>query len=247
MSSIKPALLGFILVVAACSLLFWAEGRAVKTARALDEGKGIVIEVDAQAIAPGNAGKLVHISGDAVPQDVPVDTRLAVSAEGAARLVRVVEMLQWKETERDVERTGTDGKTTMTKVFDYEKTWSNSEIDSSKFKTASAPKNPPMPLTGETFEIIEAKIGAFRLAGDAVAALSQNAPLQLTDAGIGQTAAAVGGTNPVWLVNNQYVAAADPDNPRAGDLRIRFERGDVSRLSAIGQQTGDKQIGRAHV
>ena len=123
MSIIKSALFGFILVVAACILLFWAEGRAVKTARALEEGKGIVIEVDAQAIVPGNEGKLVHISGDAIPQDVPADIRLAVEAKGAARLTRVVEMLQWKETEREVERTGADGKTTKTKVLDYEKAW----------------------------------------------------------------------------------------------------------------------------
>ena len=240
MSIIKSALFGFILVVAASILLFWAEGRAVKTARALDEGKGIVIEVDAAKIDAGNEGKLVHISGDAVPQDVPRDARLNIEAKGAVSLTRNVEMLQWRETSKEVERTASDGSKTTTTVYDYDTTWSSSPIDSSKFKTASAPSNPPMPLSGESFEIAEAKLGAFRLAGNAVAPLGKDTSLPLSDAGIAHAAAALGGNNPVWLVNNQYVFAAGPDSPQVGDVRIGFERGDVSRLSAIGQQAGDK-------
>ena len=71
MNILKSALFGLVLVIGACILLFWAEGRAVKTARSLEEGKGLVVEVDAAKIDAGNDGKLVHITGDAVPQDVP--------------------------------------------------------------------------------------------------------------------------------------------------------------------------------
>lgn len=240
MNILKSALFGLVLIAAACILLFWAEGRAVKTARALDEGKGLVIEVDAAAIDPANDGKLVHISGDAVPQDIPADARLGVTAAGAVSLTRKVEMLQWKETSKEIERTANDGTKTKTTVYDYHLDWSAAPIDSSRFKTATAPNNPPMPLTGEDFEIIAAKVGAFRLAGSAVAPLGKNTSLPLSDQGIGQAAAALGGNNPVWLVDNRYLFAADPDSPRLGDLRIGYERGDVSRLSAVGQQRGEK-------
>ncbi len=240
MNILKSAIFGLVLLIAACILLFWAEGRAVKTARALEEGKGLVVEVDAAKVDAGNEGKLVHISGDAVPQDVPRDARLNIEAKGAVSLTRKVEMLQWKETSREIERTANDGSKTKTTVYDYDKTWSSTPIDSARFKTASAPKNPPMPLSGESFEIAEAKVGAFRLAGKSVAPLGKDSSLPLSDAGIDHAAAALGGSNPVWLVNNQYVFAADPDSPQVGDVRIGFERGDVSRLSAVGQQAGDK-------
>ncbi len=240
MNILKSAFFGLILVIGACILLFWAEGRAVKTARALEEGKGLVVEVDATKIDAGNEGKLVHISGDAVPQDVPVDPRLGVAAKGAVSLTRIVEVLQWKETSKEVERTASDGSKTKTTVYDYGKVWSSTPIDSAKFKTASAPSNPPMPLVGEEFDISAAKVGTFRLDGPAVAALGKDTPLQLSDSGLAQAAAALGGNNPVWIVNNQYVFAANPDAPQVGDVRIGFARGDVSRVSAVGQQAGDK-------
>jgi hypothetical protein len=149
MGLIKSAFFGLLLVIAACVLLFWAEGRAVKTARALEEGAGLVISVDAGTIDPSHEGALVHISGSVKPQGVPADERLGIAAEGAVTLSRNVEMYQWKETSRDVERTGSDGKTTKTTVYDYEKVWSESAIDSSTFKTASAPKNPRLPADGQ--------------------------------------------------------------------------------------------------
>ena len=57
--SIKGVLVGLILFVAAFPVLFWNEGRAVKTARSLTEGAAAVIEVSADAPDPGNEGKLV--------------------------------------------------------------------------------------------------------------------------------------------------------------------------------------------
>ena len=240
MNILKSALFGLVLVIGACILLFWAEGRAVKTARSLEEGKGLVAEVDAAKIDAGNDGKLVHITGDAVPQDVPGDLRLGVEAKGAVSLTRLVEMLQWKEISKEMERTASDGSKTKSTVYDYNTVWSSTPIESSKFKTAAAPNNPPMPLVGEDFTIDAAKVGAFRLAGDAVAALGKDTPLRLSDSGIAQAAAALGNGNPVWLVNNRYVFAADPEAPQVGDLRIGFARGDVSRVSAVGRQAGDK-------
>ncbi|WP_373503596.1 TMEM43 family protein [Aestuariivirga sp.] len=240
MNALKSAFFGLLLVAASVILLFWAEGRAVNTAKALEEGSGIVVEADAATIDPANEGKLLHISGDAVPQDVPADTRLGLSAEGAVSLTRKVEMLQWKETSREVERTGTDGKTTKTKVYDYEKVWSASPIDSTTFKTASAPKNPAMPLSGDSFEIAAAKVGAFVIAGNAIAPLGQEKPVALTDSGIEMAAGALGGARPMWLVNNQYLSADDPDSPQVGDIRISFQRGDVSRVSIVGKQGNGK-------
>jgi hypothetical protein len=242
MGILKSAFFGLLLIAAAAILLFWAEGRAVNTARALEEGAGLVIEIDAGKVDPANDGKLVHLSGHAVAQDVPADTRFGTKAEGAMRLVRKVEMLQWREVAREVERTGNDGKVVKTTVYDYEKVWSAMPISSSGFKAASAPKNPPMPVQGDTFDVLAAKVGGFTIAGNEVAALSRKTPLPLADAGIRQAAAALGGTKPMWLVNDMFLSASDPDSPEIGDIRIGYERGDVTRVSAVGKQQGERLI-----
>ncbi len=242
MGILKSAVFGLLLIGVAIILLFWAEGRAVNTARALEEGAGLVAEIAADRIDPAHDGKLVHITGDAVAQDVPADSRFGVRAEGAMRLVRNVEMLQWKEISREVERTGNDGKIVKTTVYDYERVWSPTAIDSSRFKSASAPRNPAMPVQGDTFDVMAAKIGRFLIAGNEVAALSRKTPLPLSEDGIRQAAAALGGAKPMWLVNDQFLSASDPDNPKIGDIRIGYERGDVSRVSAVGKQQGDRLV-----
>src|SRR6187549_3359542 len=94
--SIKSVLVGLILFVAAFPILFWNEGRAVKTARSLEEGAGSVVSVASDQVAAGNEGKLVHVSGP-ISTDGPVaDEDLGVQAE-AVKLVRNVSMYQWVE------------------------------------------------------------------------------------------------------------------------------------------------------
>ena len=242
MGLIKSALFGLLLVIAACVLLFWAEGRAVNTARALEEGSGLVVSVDASSIDPAHEGELVHISGSVVPQGIPADERLGIAAGGAVTLARQVEMYQWKELSREVERTGSDGKKTKQTVYDYEKVWSNSEIDSNKFKMASAPKNPAMPLPGDSFRVAEVKIGAFRLSGKDVSSLASSSALKLGDEGTAGVATALGAGGPVWLIGNQYVVANDPDKPEVGDIRISYVRGDLDRASIAGAQKGDQLV-----
>ncbi len=242
MNIIKSAFFGLILVIASCVLLFWAEGRAVKTARALEEGQGIVIDVDALKPDAANDGKLVHIAGDVKAEGTVADGRLGIMADGAVSLKRKVEMLQWREVAREVERTGSDGKTVKTTVYDYEKAWSSSSIDSKNFKAASAPMNPAMPIQGDTFIVASAKVGGFTVDGNDLYGLGNASPVKLSDTATEQVAAAVGDTRPMWLVNNMFLSSADPDKPEIGDLRISYERGDLSRASVVAKQQGGKLV-----
>lgn len=89
--SAKSVLVGLLFFIASFPLLFWNEGRAVRTARSLAEGAGAVRSVAAEAIDSGNEGKLVHASG-AVTADGPVvDADLGVEAQ-ALKLIRNVEI-----------------------------------------------------------------------------------------------------------------------------------------------------------
>ena len=69
--SIKSVVFGLILFVVAFPLLWWNEGRAVRTARSLTEGLGAVVSVPADNVDPSKEGKLVHLSG-AVKTAAPV-------------------------------------------------------------------------------------------------------------------------------------------------------------------------------
>ena len=50
--AIKGIFVGLIMVIAAFPLLFWNEGRAVKTAKSLDEGRGAVVTTDSARVDP---------------------------------------------------------------------------------------------------------------------------------------------------------------------------------------------------
>lgn len=94
--AIKGIIFGFILFIIAFPLLFWNEGRAVKTYKSLKEGSGAVISVLADQVDPNNEGKLVHLSGRASTEETLTDPVFGVS-ENALRLRRKVEMYQWQE------------------------------------------------------------------------------------------------------------------------------------------------------
>jgi hypothetical protein len=94
--SIVGVLIGLVMVIASIVVLFWNEGRAIQTARSLAEGAGLVADVDSTRVDPANEGKLVHISGDLTAPGRLSDAEFGVTAKGL-RLVRTVEMYQWKE------------------------------------------------------------------------------------------------------------------------------------------------------
>ena len=92
MESIKGVLVGGAFFVGSFPLLIWNEGRAIKTARSLEEGAGAVVSVPADRVDAGNQGKLLHVSGQATTSETLADSDFGVSAN-AIHLKRVVECL----------------------------------------------------------------------------------------------------------------------------------------------------------
>ena len=63
-SSFKGILFGLVLFVAGFPFLFWNEGNAVKTAKAIDEGEGACVSLESnEKVDPEMEGKLVHLTG----------------------------------------------------------------------------------------------------------------------------------------------------------------------------------------
>ncbi len=87
--SIKGILFGLILFVAAFPLLFWNEGRAVKTYKTLKEGSGTVMSVGTDRIDAANAGMLVHVTAKAVTDDELVDPEFGMAVTAIIGIKRV--------------------------------------------------------------------------------------------------------------------------------------------------------------
>jgi hypothetical protein len=87
--SIKSVVFGLVLFVVGFPLLFWNEGRAVRTARSLTEGAGLVVSVSADNVDAANDGKLIHVSAFTKTDDVLADETFGVN-ENAIQLSRRV-------------------------------------------------------------------------------------------------------------------------------------------------------------
>ncbi len=240
---IKEALIkiviGLILIVASIVLLFWNEGRAINTYRALVEGAGLVVDVDSAAPDTANEGKLVHISGSVTPGGTVEDSQFGISADGAVGLSRSVEMYQWVEKqESKTEKKFGGGEETVT-TYSYSKEWSDRHVDSSDFKQPDGHQNPDMPVASERFEVPDAKVGGFTIKGEDIAPLGDASPVKLSQENVDAFNAFFGDNRPVKLAQGGIYAGANPSSPSVGDLKITYMRGDLKEASFVGKQTGE--------
>ena len=84
-NSVVGVLFGLLLLVAGVVGLFWNEGRAVTTARSLEEGAGIVMSVAADRVDAANEGKLIHVTGSTTTDSKPSDADFGIVATGLRR------------------------------------------------------------------------------------------------------------------------------------------------------------------
>lgn len=234
--SIKSVLFGLVLFVLAFPLHFWNEGRAVRTARSLSEGLGAVVSVPADAVAPGNEGKLVHVGG-AVKTDAPVvDDELGVQA-GAVTLLRKVEMYQWKESESKETRKKLGGGEETVTTYRYELGWAGGRIDSSGFKDPEGHQNPPAPpLESRSFVADPVRVGAFTMSREQIGRLGGDTPLRVEASAAGKLPEALRGK--LRVEDGRFFSGADAAAPKLGDVRISFAAIRPATVSLVGVQAG---------
>lgn len=161
--AIKGVLIGIVLFVISFPLLWWNEGRAVKTAKGLTEAGGSVVSVTADQVDAANDRKLVHMTALATTDEILHDPEFAVSVP-AIRLRRKAEMYQWHQKESSETRKKFGGGSETITTYDYQKKWSSHVIDSSGFKHSEGHVNPAnmrFQNQEETAKLV--KFGAFKL------------------------------------------------------------------------------------
>lgn len=236
-------LVGIVLILVAIYFLFWNEGRAIQTYRALVEGAGLVVSIDSNKVDAALDGKLVHITGAVKPNGEVVDPQFDIRADGALAISREVEMYQWVEKSESKTEKNVGGSEETTTTYSYSKEWRSSRIDSSDFKVPGGHENPDFAVPSNTVTVQTANVGAFVLDGSSVANLGDQKTIPLTQVDADRMAGNIATTRPLRLNQGGIYIGTSSTSPQVGDLKIRFERTDLSEASFIGKQERDTITG----
>ena len=132
--SFKGILSGLFLFIAATALLWWNEGRVVKTDKMLDEAEKVCIDMENPSkISQEFEGELVCATAMATTDAVLNDDMFGLS-ENAIGLQRRVEYFQWVEHEHSESEDKLGGKEVTTTTYTYTQEWCDRPIDSGQFK-----------------------------------------------------------------------------------------------------------------
>lgn len=125
---------GFLMFIAGTCLIWWNEGRAVKTDKMLKEAEKVAVHVDnIDKLDASLEGQLIHANGMALTTDTLRDEAFGVKAN-AIHLQRRVEFYQWVEHAKQESKDKLGGKEEITTTYTYSKQWVSQPVNSSSFK-----------------------------------------------------------------------------------------------------------------
>ena len=133
-NSFKAIGSGFLLFIAGTALLWWNEGRAVKTEKMLEEAGSAYVEMENPNKKDASLeGELICGTALATTEDSLSDAQFGIGAK-AISLRRTVEYYQWVEhsTEKKEDKLG--GKEVTTTTYTYSKEWMSRPVESASFK-----------------------------------------------------------------------------------------------------------------
>jgi len=233
MDSIKGVLFGVVLFLVSFVLLWWNEGRAIKTERGLDEGASQVVTVDHSKIDESNNSKLVHLTGPVETQGILKDYEFGIEIN-AIKLRRNVEMYQWKENEETSSSKKVGGSKESTTTYTYVKTWDSFLIDSDEFKVPEEHTNPKgFPYSFYTKQVDDATIGAFTLPGSLISDISNFSAYPITEVDTLKVKNA-------RVVNSLvYIGEGKNVDPKIGDTKVSFKVIEKGVYSIVAKQIDD--------
>ena len=172
---------GFILFCLATALLWWNEGRAVKTEKMLNEAAGAYVEMENPNKKDASLeGELICGTAMATTEDSLVDAQFGIGAKAIA-IGRRVEYYQWVEHAQSKSEDKLGGKEVTTTTYTYTKEWVSSPVESAQFKDP-AYQNKNMVLT--TIEDAEqyaenVSFGAYKLSESLIHSISSSEGMDL--------------------------------------------------------------------
>ena len=248
--SAKGMIGGLLMFIIGTCLLWWNEGRTVRTAKAIGDAASHVESVaDVSKIDASLNGKLIHASAFADTKDTLTDDMFGVR-ELAIRLDRKVEYYQWVENAQTREREKIGGGKETTTTYTYEQKWVDKPVNSAEFKDPQYQSaNKVLAEVEERNEMAQhVTFGAYTLPELFVASISGSEPVEVrmteeqrftwnerlhmlrpkvnTETSLVHTSA-----NTVYL-------GLSPNSPQIGDVRVTFTKVPPADISLIAQVDG---------
>jgi hypothetical protein len=180
-NSFKAIGSGFLMFIAGTALLWWNEGRAVKTEKMLEEAGSAYVEMENPNKKDASLdGELICGTAMATTEDSLVDNQFGIGAKAIA-LNRTVEYYQWVEHESSKSEDKLGGKEVTTTTYTYSKEWVRRPVESAQFKDPAYQKKNMVLATFEDAEQYAENVswGAYKLSESLIHSISSNEGLDL--------------------------------------------------------------------
>ena len=246
---------GIVLFLAGTVLLWWNEGRVVKTDKMLNEAEGVTVELETiDRVNPEMDGNLVYATGFANTEDSLIDAKFGVGAT-AIKLQRQVEYYQVVEEAHKESKDKLGGKQEITTTYTYKERWTSRPVQSAEFHDPAYQKKNFVLTTAESeaWQAEKVKFGAFELNQTQVRSIYGDVPVDLN-----LDSARLAGWNKECqqVIQRQYGGKSDsmklvhvtdnvlyygfsPSSPAVGDVRITFTKVMPAKVTIIAKQTGN--------
>lgn len=205
LNSFVGALVGIVLFVASFAVLWINEGRA-------DLSKIAARAVPASESAQGH---LVYVS-DKLSAAAPIGDSEYLKPGPYITLERQVEMYAWKEVTHEETKEKLGGGTDVTTTYTYEKEWTTSPENATKFKYPDGHGNPTLAIQGQTVYASPAAAGSYIIDAKTMELPAPEPVILNTDAAILNNAVRLDG-------NYLYSGKGSSATPELGDVRISFD------------------------
>ena len=240
---------GILLFIAGTVLLWWNEGRAVKTTKMLNEAEKAYVEMENPSKIDATLdGELVCATAVATTQDSLIDARFGFGAT-AISLERAVEYYQWVEHAESKSEDKLGGKQVTTTTYTYTKEWVSSPVPSQDFKDPDYQnKNSVLTIVdSQTQWAQNVSFGAYKLNESLIHCISSREPVALAIdenilKGIDEGISRIQKKDSLSYVHqdgNMLYIGRVPSSPEVGDVRITWEKVVPAKVTIISQVNGD--------
>ena len=181
-NSFKAIGSGLLLFVLGTALLWWNEGRAVKTEKMLDEAGSKYVEMENPNKKDASLeGELICGTAMATTEDSLTDADFGIGAKAIA-LRRSVEYYQWVEHAQTKKEDKLGGKEVTTTTYTYSKQWVSSPVQSSQFHDpAYQNKNTVLTTVEDADQYAEnVSFGAYKLPESLIHSISSREAMEPT-------------------------------------------------------------------
>lgn len=240
---------GILLFIVGTILLWWNEGRAVKTTKMLNEAAGVTVEMtDIGTIDPQFDGKLVHATGMTATIDSLIDSDFGVGVT-AVKFNRKVEYYQWVENSKSQTKDKIGGGQETVTTYTYEKKWVNSPVASENFHDPEYQGANRIRIAIDDLRQTAENVsfGAYRLTKSQISSISGDQPYVFSEKDserisneLFKEECQVDTTLTTVKVQNNVISfGSNSGTPQVGDVRVTFTKVLPGEVSLMAQVSGD--------